>query len=49
MAMNILLESIPMEHRNFKPVESNTSKLDYLKSFVSVNYEAGRYNFLELC
>jgi transposase len=48
-AVNILLESIPMEHRNFKPVEFNTSELDYLKSFVSVSYEAGRYNSLELC
>ena len=48
-ANNILLESIPMEHRNFKPVEFNTSAIDYLKSFVSVNYEAGRYNSLELC
>lgn len=48
-AKNILLESIPMEHRNFKPVEFNTSAIDYLKSFVSVNYETGRYNSLELC
>jgi transposase len=48
-ANNILLESIPMECRNFKPVEFNTSAMDYLKSFVSVNCEAGRYNSLELC
>jgi len=48
-AKNILLETIPMEYRNFKPVEFNTSAIDYLKSFVSVNYEAGRYNSLELC
>jgi hypothetical protein len=38
-----------MEHRNFKPAEFNTSAIDYLKSFVSVNYETGRYNSLELC
>jgi len=48
-ANNILLESIPMECRKFKPVEFNTSAIDYLKSFVSVNCEAGRYNSLELC
>jgi len=48
-AKNILLETIPMECRKFKPVEFNTSAIDYLKSFVSVNYEAGRYNSLELC
>jgi transposase len=48
-AMNILLESIPMERRNFKPVEFNSSAINYLKSIVSVNYEAGRYNSLELC
>jgi hypothetical protein len=47
--MNILLESIPMERRNFKPVEFNSSAINYLKSIVSVNYEAGRYNSLELC
>lgn len=53
-AMNILLESIPMEYRNFKPVEFNTSAIEKLKkslsnSFVSIDYEAGRYNSLELC
>jgi transposase len=53
-AMNILLESIPMERRNFKPVEFNTTAIEKLKkslsnSFVSINYEAGRYNSLELC
>jgi putative transposase len=48
-AMNILLETIPTEHRNFKPVEFNTSMLDVLESFISINYEAGRYNSLELC
>ncbi len=53
-ANNILLESIPMERRNFKPVEFNTSAIEKLKkslsnSFVSINYEAGRYNSLELC
>jgi transposase len=48
-AKNILLETIPMERRNFKPVEFNAYAIDYLKSFVSVNYEAGRYNSLELC
>jgi len=48
-AMNILLESIPMERRNFKPVEFNSSAINYLKSIVSVNYETGRYNSLELC
>jgi transposase len=47
-AMNILLESIPMEHRNFKPVEFNTSVLETLCSFISMNYEAGRSNSLEL-
>ena len=54
MTWNILLETIPMERRNFKPVEFNTSALEKLKeslsnSFVSVNGEAGRYNSLELC
>jgi len=48
-AKNILLETIPMECRKFKPVEFNISAIDYLKSFVSVNCEAGRYNSLELC
>jgi len=48
-AMNILLASVPMGRGEFKPVEFNTSTLDYLKSFASVNYEAGRHNSLELC
>jgi transposase len=48
-AKNILLETIPMERRKFKPVEFNIHAIDYLKSFVNVNYEAGRYNSLELC
>ena len=48
-AKNILLESIPMEYRKFKPVEFNTSAIGSLLPFVSVNYEAGRCNSLELC
>lgn len=43
-----------MERRNFKPVEFNTAAIEKLKkslsnSFVSINYEAGRCNSLELC
>jgi transposase len=53
-ANNILIESIPMERRNFKPVEFNISAIEKLKkslsnSFVSIDYEAGRYNSLGLC
>ena len=43
-----------MGRRDFKPVEFNTSAIEKLKlglsnSFVSINYEAGRCNSLELC
>ena len=50
-ANNILRESIPMEHRNFKPVEFNISAFEKFKNFsnVNINYETGRYNSLELC
>lgn len=55
-SMSILIESfnkttVPMECRDFKPVELNTSALDKLKnnSSASIDYEAGRYNSLELC
>ncbi len=51
-ATNILRESIiPMEHRNFKPMEFNISAFEKFKNFsnVNINYETGRYNSLELC
>jgi transposase len=55
-SISILIESfnkttVPMDSRDFKPVELNTAALDKLKnkSSVSIDYEAGRYNSLELC
>lgn len=47
--MFIEQNKVSTERRNFKPVEFSTSGLGYLKSFVSVNYEAGRHTSLELC
>lgn len=39
-----------MEHREFTPVEFNTSTLDNLRlSKVSMNVEPGRHNSLEPC
>lgn len=51
-AMNILIESInniiPLEQRNFKPVELNTSALSSIEEYVNIDCEAGSYNSLEL-
>ena len=49
-AYNILLESLPMEHRKFTPVEFNTSALGSLRlPSASMNVESGKYNSLMLC
>ena len=42
-AKNLLIESVPMERRDFKTVELNTTALESLKkhSGVSIDYEAG--------